>query len=581
MGLNTIQTYTAWNMHEPTRDSPPKYNFSGRANITRFFDTANDLDLLVILRPGPFICAEWDFGGLPGWLMGGETGTEIGRGLRTSEEGYRNAYEGYMRELLAVVKPYLYANGGPVVMAQVENEYGFYGNDKTYLANLRDLYNDVLGEGNVIIYSTDTPTDLALEATQVEGIFQTCDFGPQPDWSSPADSFAVLRKYQPTGPLMNSEYYTGWISHWGDAGMAHRPIPGVVEGVRLMLEMNASFNMYMFFGGSNFGWMNGANADNIEVLQVTLQSYDYDAPLTEAGDITLKYLALRELLLNTPFPYAPPKPALTSSVPPLPFKPVSDKGAYGKVTLNEQGGLWANVDNIGEADGDWPFPPLFSQVIPDGPATGYMLYKTTSTLLSSPLIIQSVRDYARVYVDYEYQGTADRTTFETDIDLHVDSGKQQYSLEILVENHGRINFGPYLHDQKGIGLGPYLGIQQLFNWHVTALPMDDVSQVKFSTTENATALPSFFRGTLTINDTPLDTYLSFKGWGKGQIYVNNHHIGRYWNVGPQYCVYVPAQYLQKGDNEIVLFELEQVGDGFEVEFLSSSNNVISNSPPTM
>jgi len=532
-GFNTVETYVAWNIHEP---KPGLFNFEGMADIQRFIKIAGDLGLFVIVRPGPYICSEWEFGGLPAWLL-----AEPDIELRCYNKTYLDYVDRFYDELLPRLKPLLCTHGGPIIAMQIENEYGSYGNDKKYLNYLKE---GIIKRGiDVLLFTSDGPADEMLQGGTLPDVFKTVNFGSRPE-----EAFAKLKEYQPDKPLMCMEYWNGWFDHWGEA---HHTRDGkdVADVLDRMLRMGASVNFYMFHGGTNFGFMNGANYDN--GIMPTVTSYDYDSPLSEAGDITDKYIEVQKVLSK----YTNVEEGLLPE--PIPKK------AYGKVVLNEQAGLFDSLDSISK--------PVY-RMCPEpmeklGQNYGFILYRTriTGPRKENKLFIQDIHDRALIYINGELKGIMMRDEREP---LLIDIPKEGAQLDILVENLGRINYGPYLKDYKGITQGVRLGYQFLFDWTIYTLPLEDLTGLKFRTDSNI-RFPGFFRGTFAV-DEPADTFVSMEGWKKGIVFVNGFNLGRYWEVGPTKTLYLPAPLLRKGDNEIIIFELEGVED-LSVEFVDKPN----------
>ncbi|KAK7939518.1 hypothetical protein WMY93_002844 [Mugilogobius chulae] len=385
-GLNAIQVYVPWNFHETTQGV---YNFTGNRDLVHFLDLANQTGLLVILRPGPYICAEWEMGGLPAWLL--QKPNII---LRSADTDYLQAVSNWLAVLLPKIKPWLYINGGNIITVQVENEYGsYFACDYNYMRHLRTMFRFFLGE-NTVLFTVDGNTDKEMTCGSLEGLYATVDFGTD---TNITEAFKRQRRFEPRGPLVNSEFYTGWLDHWGDP---HATISTekVIRVLSDMLVMGANVNMYMFEGGSNFGYWNGADHDTRYRSVVT--SYDYDAPLSEAGDPTEKLMAIREVI------------KMFRDVPAGPMPPATPKFAYGFVTLKKVGNIGSVLSTIS------PMGPVKSQY----PLTfeqlkqyyGYVLYRTTlprdlsePTPLISPL--NGVHDRAYVSVNGVYQGLLEET----------------------------------------------------------------------------------------------------------------------------------------------------------------------------
>ncbi len=523
-GLNTVETYVPWNFHEP---KPGRFRFDGMADIARFIRIAGELGLHVIVRPSPYICAEWEFGGLPSWLL-----AEQNVKLRCYDKTFLDRVDAYYDELMPLLKPLLCTNGGPIIAMQVENEYGSYGNDARYLEYLRQ---GMISRGiDVLLFTSDGPTDAMLQAGTIPQVLATVNFG-----SEATNSFAKLREYRKDDPAVCMEYWNGWFDHWGESHH-RRDASNVAKVLEEMLDENASVNFYMFHGGTNFGFFNGANCQEAEKYEPTITSYDYDSLLDEAGLPTDKFYAVREVIAQR-FPIG------ELNLPtPIPVK------AYGRLPMTEQARLLPQISNLSS-----PIRSTCPETMEKlGQDYGFIMY---STRISGPrpeqeLVVQEVRDRALVFVNGVYQGILERGDKQQKVSFAVPPGGAEIS--ILVENLGRINYGPYLKDCKGITEGARHGFQFLFDWMIYPLSLEDISGLKYEDVSSM-ADPSFYRGKLQV-DEPADTFLNMSGWTKGVVFLNGFNLGRYWNKGPQQTLYVPAPLLRQGDNEIVVFELHGV-----------------------
>ncbi|MBN3295206.1 BGAL galactosidase, partial [Amia calva] len=550
-GLNAIQTYVPWNYHEPT---PGIYNFSGDRDLEHFLDLANQTGLLVILRPGPYICAEWEMGGLPAWLL-----HKPNIILRSADPDYLQAVDSWLAVLLPKMKPWLYSNGGNIISVQVENEYGsYFACDYNYLRHLHTLFQLFLED--TFLFTTDGNTDSEMACGTLEGLYATIDFGTDTNITK---AFQRQRRFEPSGPLVNSEFYTGWLDHWGD-NHAQVGLEKVSQMLDDMLTLGASVNMYMFEGGTNFGYWNGADYDT--GFRPVVTSYDYDAPLSEAGDPTDKLLAIKNVISKF------------RAVPEGPMPPATPKYAYGFVTLKKVGNITALLDTLS------PQGPLRSQY----PLTfeeikqyyGYVLYRTKlprtledKTPLISPL--NGVHDRGYVLVNGVFQGLLER---ETILVLNV-TGKEGDTLDILVENMGRVNFGPYINDLKGLVSNLYLGQDILSDWLIYSLDIDGAIATGWPhaqpqrTDPTASSQdckgPVFYMGTLEPTGLAWDTFLKLRGWTKGQVWINGVNLGRYWpQKGPQQTMYVPGPLLSTSQpNNITVLELEEVPSDPRVLFM--------------
>ncbi|XP_042331102.1 beta-galactosidase isoform X2 [Sceloporus undulatus] len=373
-GLDAIQTYVPWNFHEPERGV---YNFTGDQDLEYFLQLTEEVGLLVILRAGPYICAEWDMGGLPAWLLEKESIV-----LRSSDPDYLAAVESWMGVLLPKMRLHLYQNGGPIIMVQVENEYGsYFACDFDYLRYLKNLFRQFLGD-EVVLFTTDGASPIFLRCGALQGLYSTVDFGPGRNVTA---AFLTQRHSEPKGPLVNSEFYTGWLDHWGQR---HSTVPASILAKSLyeILASGANVNMYMFIGGTNFGYWNGANMPYMP--QPT--SYDYDAPLSEAGDLTEKYFAIMEVI------------AMFKQIPEGPIPPTTPKFAYGRVPLRKAGTVRERLKDLSPSGPvKTAYPLTFVQL---KQYFGYVLYRTklpkncsAETLQSS--IYGGIHDRAYVSVD--------------------------------------------------------------------------------------------------------------------------------------------------------------------------------------
>ncbi|KAJ8025197.1 Beta-galactosidase [Holothuria leucospilota] len=546
-GLNAIQVYIPWNFHEI---SPGKYNFAGDANLTHFLSLAQQTGLLVILRPGPYICAEWDFGGLPAWLL---KNTSIA--LRTSDEAYLEAVDGWMGVLLPKIKPFLYQNGGPIITVQVENEYGsFPACDYSYMRHLYQLFRSYLGD-DVVLFTTDGAGKSYLKCGTLEDIYATVDFGPG---TNVTKAFEAQREYEPKGPLVNSEFYTGWLDHWGQPHSVVS-IDSVTKSLDQILSMGANVNMYMFEGGTNFGFWNGANGGGT-AFNPQPTSYDYNAPLTESGDPTDKYFAIRDVISkHSLIPTG-------KDVVPVP------KYAYGTIQMSLQATFYDVLDKMapyGPINTTYPITMEQMQQY-----SGFMLYRTTIPFnVITPLYLNStaIRDRGYVMINQIPQGMLTRIKNHS---LSI-TALEGDTLDIFVESQGHLNYGPDLADPKGIFGNVTLNGTVLTQWSIFSLNFDGLmpnlrhirkNMVKTKITTNLEQ-PSFYVGYLpdlsTINP-PQDTFLKTSGWTKGQAYINGFNVGRYWPVkGPQVTLYVPASVLKPSPekNVLLLFELEKAPCG--------------------
>lgn len=532
MGLDAIDTYVPWNLHERRRG---EFRLDGGLDLPRFLDLAAEAGLLVLLRPGPYICAEWEGGGLPSWLA-----LEPDYRPRSADPGFLSAVDGYFAQLLPRVERHLGPNGGPIVALQVENEFGALGEEaQDYLAHLAKR----LGEyaPGVALFTCDQAEDAMLARGGLPGVLRTVNFD-----AGAGRALAELRRQQPAGPLMAGEFWVGWFDHWG--GRHHvRPAEEAAAELETLLAAGASVNLYMFHGGTNFGFTSGANDKHRYAPTVT--SYDYDSPLDEAGDPTAKFAALREVIAR----HLPPAQAADLLAAPIP--PPAPKLAVPGIRLTAYASLLDYADALGPAE-PAEQPPTMEQL---GQDFGFVRYRT---VLADPrpgqLRLHGFADRAQIFLDCQHVGTVEREHRTGAVELA--DPRPGAVLEILVENQGRVNYGPGLIDPKGLTGPVTLGGAPVTGWTSVALTLDSPApptsvEVPVGDTARAARGPAFHRGVFEV-DEPADTFLAFDGWAKGTAWVNGFHLGRYWSRGPQRSLYVPGPVLRPGRNEIVLLELE-------------------------
>ena len=522
MGCNTIAAYIFWNYHETT---PGNFDFkTGNHDIAEFIRICKEEGMWVMLRPGPYVCAEWDFGGLPSWLL---KIPDIK--VRCMDSRYMEAVSRYVAHLAAEVKPLLCTNGGPIIMSQIENEYGSYANDKTYLETLRKLW--VQNGINIPFYTADGATPYMLEAGNIDGAAIGLDSG------SSDEDFDQATRRNPNVPSFSSETYPGWLTHWKEK-WAKPDTGGLKKEITYLLSHHKSFNLYVIHGGTNFGFTAGANAFSPTQYQPDLTSYDYDAPINEQGQPTPKYYLLRKLIKQYVKYKVPevPKAAEAISIEPITLTPfTSIWQQLGKPFLSPQ-----------------PQPMEYY-----GQNQGLMLYRTKLIgHKKGTLTITEPHDYAMIFVDGKFIDTVYRDGGKWSIKIPESSNKNPV-LDILVEGMGHINFAQYMIDRKGITDRVTLNGMTLMDWQIYPLPMTEefIKTLKPVQAENE-GKGTFFKGTFDLQKAG-DTYFDLSRYSKGIIYVNGHNLGRYWNVGPQQHLYCPASWLKKGQNEIIVFDFHQ------------------------
>ena len=519
MGCNTIAAYIFWNYHE---SSSGKFDFkTGNRDIAHFIKIAQEEGMWVLLRPGPYVCAEWDFGGIPPYLL---KIPDIK--VRCMDSRYMDAVERYINTFSKIVKPLLITNGGPILMVQIENEYGSYGNDKNYLEALRKIW---LKDGiDVPFYTADGPTPYMLEAGNIDGAAIGLDSG------SNENDFEQAKKRNPKVPAFSSETYPGWLTHWGEK-WAHPDTTDLLKEVKFLLDNKKSFNFYVVHGGTNFGFTAGANSGG-KGYEPDLTSYDYDAPINEQGSPTPKYFALRNLISH-----------YVGKLPETP-KPIHTI-EISEIKMESYSNVWDNLPKP-----VWSVQPKPMEAFDQ--YEGFILYKTKLIgHKSGKLTITDLHDYATIFFNGKYIGKLDRREAEKTIELPKSDIKDPV-LEIFVEAMGRINFAQQLIDRKGITDRVTLNGMTLMNWEVYNLPFN--SNYIRSIRQSATVQEKpgiFFKGTFDLNEIG-DTYIDMSNYKKGVVFVNGNNLGRYWEIGPQKRLYCPAPFLKKGNNEIVVFDLQ-------------------------
>jgi beta-galactosidase len=518
MGCNTIAVYLFWNSFE---QEPGHFDFSDNCDFTEFIKICKEEHMWVLLRPGPYVCAEWDFGGLPPYLL---SIPDIK--VRCSDSRYLKAVNRYVDTISKRVKPLLCTNGGPIIMVQVENEYGSYGNDKNYTAWLKNTW--VQDGINVPFYTADGPTKFMLEAGAVEGAAIGLDSGTSDD------DFAQAGSFNPNVPAFSSETYPGWLTHWKEKWQ-HTSTDDIVKQVTYLLSHHRSFNLYVVHGGTNFGYTSGANAFSATQFQPDVTSYDYDAPITEQGQPTPKYFALRELIghyVNYKIPKVP-KTVKAISVAPFQVKAVTS--------------VWQQLPEAVKEAQPVPMEAL-------GQYHGFILYRTKLIgHKSGALTITEPHDFALVLLNGKLIDTVYRDGGKWTIKLP-QTDVAEPTLDILVENMGHINFAQYMIDRKGITDRVTLNGMTLMNWDIYKLPMDELFIESLKATPDASMHDGiYYKGTFDLKEAA-DTYIDVSNCKKGLVWVNGHNLGRYWNTGPQKRLYCPADWLKKGENKVVIFD---------------------------
>ena len=529
IGFNTVETYVPWNLHEPQKG---QFEDEGILDLEAFLQLAQDLGLYAIVRPSPYICAEWEWGGLPAWLLKEDLR------VRSSDERFLAHLDDYYAYLLPKLAKRQLVNGGNILMFQVENEYGSYGEEKAYLKAVADLMRKY--GLSAPFFTSDGPWRACLRAGSLieEDILVTGNFG-----SKASENFTQMQnffdEYGKKWPLMCMEFWDGWFNRWGDEIIRRDP-EELAQAVMETIE-RGSINLYMFHGGTNFGFINGCSARGQKDLpQVT--SYDYDAILDEAGNPTRKFYLIQEKMKEA-YPdldYAEPlvKPAR----------------AYSAASLQAKVSLFSTLEEL--ADKRSSFYPQSMEDL--GQNTGYTLYQTQlekDKEEAERFRVIDARDRIQVFRDQEWVATQYQE--EIGEDIWLDLPEKTSEISVLVENMGRVNYGHKLTaptQTKGLGRGAMADLHFIGQWDIYPLPLDNIAAIDF-TKEWQAGQPAFYRYSLKIDDVE-DTYLNMTGFGKGVVFINQHNIGRFWEKGPHLSLYVPKGYLKKGENEIVVFETE-------------------------
>jgi beta-galactosidase len=525
MGLNTVSTYVFWNAHEPRAGV---YDFSESLDAAAFIRLAQEEGLYVVLRPGPYSCAEWDLGGFPAWLLADPSIV-----LRSTDPKFLAPAERWLRRLGRELAPLQLARGGPILAVQVENEYGSFGNDKSYMQWVRNTLR-AAGFTDSLLFTADGGDE--LPAGTLPDVHAAVNFGPGEGKSE----FAKLAKFRPERPMFNSEYWDGWFDHWGEHHHATNPAQQAEE-IDWILSQGYSINLYMFHGGTSFGFMSGANWDHGN-YEPDVTSYDYDSPVSESGALTKKFHAFRALI-------AKHRPGLTLPDPPAPLPAIE----VPEFRVDGAAGLWDLVRNHIFGEGTAVEQPCNMEAF--GQSYGYVLYRTRlKSSATGDLVLPALRSYTRIYLNGKLVATADRRLKQGRIQLQANKNDQ---LDILVEGTGRINFSTELRNERqGINGAVTLAGYEVTGWQVFPLLMQDFSKVNFTQTKlgSHSAGPALYQGHFDLQAAG-DTFLDTRGWGKGAIWINGHALGRFWNVGPQQTLYVPAPWLRRGRNELVVFTL--------------------------
>ena len=516
MGLNTVCAYLFWNQIEPR---PGEFDWSGQADVAEFCKIAQEEGLWVILRPGPYACAEWEMGGFPWWLLKND---DIQ--LRTRDSRYLDAAKKYLTEVGKKFAPLQVTHGGPILMVQVENEYGFYGKDTAYMGDLRQT---MINAGfDVTLFACNPPYH--LKDGYRSDLFPVVNMG-----SDPAAGFKSLREILPQGPLMCGEFYPGWFDTWGAPHHLGKT-QQYLNDLEYMLKNNESFSIYMAHGGTTFGLWAGADRP----FKPDTSSYDYDAPISEAGWPTPKFYQTRDLFAKylRPGETIPNPPATNPVITIPPF------------TVTECAPIFENLSNAVEE-----VTPRDMEAYDQ--AHGCIVYRTQLPAGDAQwLEAASVHDFGFVYINGQRIGVLDRRN--NNYKLMLPARENPVTLDILVEAMGRVNFGAEVHDHKGLITPVKLGGKELVGWQVFPLPLNDQAPttLNYGTSPAKTNQPAFWHATFNLTKTG-DTFLDLSHWGKGVVWVNDHCLGRFWNIGPVQTAYLPGCWLHPGSNSVTILDL--------------------------
>jgi len=521
MGLNTITAYVFWNAHET---SPGVYDFSGQNDVAEFVREAQQEGLYVLLRPGPYVCAEWEWGGYPSWLL-----KDPSLIVRTRDPKFLAATSRWLHRLGQELAPLQIGNGGPIIGVQVENEYGSYGDDHVYMEEVKQQLIES-GFTKSMLYTADGPEQIPKGS--LPELPAVINFGP----GEAAKAFDTLHKLRPNGPFMSGEYWDGWFDHWGGPHARTNTATQLAD-VEFMLSHGDSMSIYMFHGGTSFGWMNGANVDHNR-YEPDVNSYDYDAALDESGHPTAKYMAFREAIAKATHRELPPIPKApaTQTIPPF--------------VLTESAALLAQLPKpsaINVAD-----PPTMESL---DQAYGYVLYRTRlSNAAKGELTLHTLHNYALVLADGKPLGELDRRIGTETLKVNLPAGTE---LTLLVENTGRVNYGMTLPTERvGILDGVTLAGSPLHGWDAVSLPLLHPEEHHFA--GKPCEGVCLYRGSFIANTTE-DTWLDTRTIQKGFVWVNGHPLGHAWDVGPQRALFLPGPWLHKGANEIIVLDLKGSG----------------------
>ena len=537
-GFNCVETYVPWNLHEKVEG---EFSFIDMLDLSAFISLAKNLGLYAIVRPGPFICAEWEFGGFPAWLL-----NKKGIQFRCNNKVYLKCLYSYLDKVLNIVKPHLIENGGNVLMLQIENEYGDFGNDVKYLKNLKKLYEKIVPEA--IYFTSDGVHDKhALVTCALKDCMAFPNFG-----SDAEIKFEKVKQSRKNQPLMCAEFWSGWFDHWHGKHTV-RSSDDITKGLLPFFENNYNFNMYMFCGGTNFGFYNGAILP-VDGFQPTITSYDYSAPLTESGDRTETYYKIRDMFKK----YYGIENDLTATD--------SKKQAYGKIKFIQKAKLFDNLKNIGYPKKS--ATPLSMEEL--GQNYGYSYYVADKFKLydNLPLSVNGLKDRAVVFANGQNIGYFERDFKIEKLDIPENLLNKSVQFSLLVENMGRLNYGKDMFEHKGF-TSVDIKNRVIFGWTCYKLDIENIDKLAFEDVlEKTDNVPTYYKGVFNVLEVN-DTFIYPKGFNKGFILINGFNIGRFYiSAGPQKTLYAPKNLLKCGENEVVIFNSD--GDvSLDAEFIDA------------
>ncbi|XP_070548431.1 beta-galactosidase-1-like protein 2 isoform X2 [Ptychodera flava] len=541
-GLNTVETYVPWNAHEEVKG---EFNFEGMLDLVSYIKLAQELGLYVIFRPGPYICSEWDLGGLPSWLL-----NDPDIGLRTTDPRFLKAVDAYFDVLIPMVEPLQYSEGGPIIAVQVENEYGSYGSDLNYMVYIKEALEK---RGIKELFLTSDNSHIAYTNGQIPNVLMTANFQVKPE-----KHFGLVQSIQGDDkPLMVMEYWSGWFDHWGE----DHHVLSVEEMEKVLvriLDMGASVNFYMFHGGTNFGFWNGANSDYDGKYQPTITSYDYDAPLSESGDLTEKYFKIREILKRHA------QPGMVPDVLPGPPKIIGKISGKVEVQMTHFMPLKDTFSFVEPIESDNVKPMELMPINNNGgQGYGYILYRTVIDGKSKQIsFTRAIRDRAQIFVNGVEISVVSAWQYAAIPLKNLKETSKENILDILVENQGRVNYGTEIsQERKGLYGQVLLDSEKIKSWQIFPLEFKSDYMAKLRASVNWQNIaninnyegPVLYKGTYTPSSTD-DAFIDMQGWTKGIVFVNSFNLGRYWDIGPQKTLYAPGPLFKDQEVEIVIFE---------------------------